>query len=98
MKNKYFKFDEEDNVIDFDKRKFLSDQPKSKLHQVCKDNGIKNYRKWATWSIITCIMKLPNINEIIIQLIQLNRHYDIAEEDEQYIRFRKYIEQYGLLN
>lgn len=28
LKNKYFKFDEEDNVIDFDKRKFLSDQPK----------------------------------------------------------------------
>jgi len=37
-------------------------------------------------------------NKIIIQLIQQNRHYDISEEDEQYIRFRKYMEQYGLLH
>ncbi len=96
LKNKYFKFDEEDNVIDFDKRKFLSDQPKSKLQQICKENGIKNYRKWTTWSIITCIMKLSNISEIILQLIKQNRYYDVAYEDEQYNKVRKYVEAMGL--
>lgn len=92
MNNKYFKFDEEDNVIDFDKRKFFSDQPKSRLHQVCKEYGIKHYRSWSVWSIISCIIKLSNINEIILQLIQQNRHYDIVTEDENYIRFQRYMQ------
>lgn len=32
--NKYFKFDEEDGVKTFNKREYLLDQPKSKLHAI----------------------------------------------------------------
>ena len=92
LQNKYFKFDEEDNVIDFDKRNYLCDLPKSRLQAICKENGIKNYRKFATWSLVSSIIKLKNINEIILQQIQHGRHYDIAKEDEDYIRFQKYMQ------
>lgn len=92
LQNKYFKFDEEDNVIDFDKRNYLCDLPKSKLQAICKENGIKNYRKLATWSLVSSIIKLKNINEIILQQIQHGRHYHIAKEDEEYIRLQKYIQ------
>ncbi len=70
----------------------LCDLPKSRLQAICKENGIKNYRKLATWSLVSSIIKLKNINEIIIQQIQHGRHYDIAEEDEDYIRFQKYMQ------
>jgi|LGVF01.1.fsa_nt_gb transposase-like protein len=84
-KNEYFKFDEEDNVIDFDKRRYLSDQPKSKLQSICKEYGIKYNRKWVMWSTISLILQHPDINEIVIKLINQDRHYDISIEDQEYI-------------
>jgi hypothetical protein len=31
----------------------LCDLPKSRLQAICKENGIKNYRKFATWSLVS---------------------------------------------
>lgn len=79
--NKYFKFDEEDGIKTFNKREYLSDIPKNKFYDICKACGMTGYRKLARWSVITELMKRPDIDNIIYQLLQEDRHYKIAEED-----------------
>jgi len=56
--NKYFKFDEEDGVKTFNKREYLLDQPKSKLHAICKAHSIKKYRQLALYFFILCHTKI----------------------------------------
>ncbi|HEY5585125.1 MAG TPA: hypothetical protein VIK78_11610 [Ruminiclostridium sp.] len=79
--NQYFKFDEEDGVKTFNKREYLLDQPKTKLHNTCKIHGMKKYKQLALYSMVSAILKLPNIDKIIYGLITTDRHYKIAEED-----------------
>lgn len=91
-KNKYFKFDEEDNVTGFNVRQILLDAPESKLRAIGKEHKIKGYTKMGNWVLASSIAKLPNIDEIIIQLITADRHYEIADEDIKYLqslRFRR---------
>lgn len=85
-KNKYFKFDEEDNVISFNKREYLLDQPKSRLHKVCKEYKLKKYSKLAKWSLVSEILKLPDVEDIVFNLILSDRHYHISDEDLEVIR------------
>lgn len=80
-KNKYFKFNEEDGVISFNKREFLTAQPKFVITQLCKDLKIKGYTKLPNYSRITYILKQPNIKEIIYKLIADRHTADIEEED-----------------
>jgi transposase-like protein len=84
--NKYFKFDEEDGVKSFNKREYLLDQPKSKLYGICKAHIIKKYRKLALYSLVSLILKLPDIDNIIYELIISDRHYKIANEDLEAIK------------
>ena len=79
--NKYFKFDEEDGLKTFNKREYLSDLPKNKFYAICKACGMIGYRKLARWSVITELMKRPDIDDIIYRLLQEDRHHKIAEED-----------------
>lgn len=79
--NKYFKFDEEDGVKTFNKREFLSDIPITKFYAICKECGLTGYRKLSRWSVISMLMKHPDIDSIIYRLLQEDRHYKIAEED-----------------
>ena len=79
--NEYFKFNEEDGLKSFNKRKFLTDQPKYKLHAICKECKIKGYTKLPSYSIIGLILKEPNIYEIIYKLISSNQTIKIAQED-----------------
>lgn len=88
--NRFFKFDEEDNVINFDKRKYLSEQPNTKLKRICKKHGIKYKCKWAKWSIISIILKQPDIGNIIIELIDQDKYIKISEEDREYINHQEY--------
>lgn len=88
--NKYFKFDEEDNVVGFDKRKYLDSLPKSKLYVVCKDAGMKKYKQKSIYSVISEILRLPNIADIIAGLIEKDRHYTISDEDLEMIKSDKY--------
>lgn len=88
--NKYFKFDEEDNVKTFNKREYLLDQPKSKLYEICKTHKMKKYRQLALYSLVSAIMKLPDIDNIIYELIISDRHYKIADEDLEIIKSKKY--------
>ena len=79
--NKYFKFDEEDGVKTFNKRDYLSDIPLTKFYAICKECGLVGYRKLSRWSVITELMKRPDIDSIVYRLLQEDRHYKIAEED-----------------
>lgn len=79
--NKYFKFDEEDGVKTFNKREYLLDQPKSKLYAICKECKLTKYRHLALYSLVSLIVKQPNIDDRIYKLLANDRHYKIADED-----------------
>ena len=87
-KNPYFKYDEEDNVVSFDKRKFLEDLPQYKLNKLCSKYRIP--QKWARYSKISELAKKPNIEEDILLMISENRHYEISDEDLEAIKSRSY--------
>ena len=88
--NQYFKFDEEDEVKTFNKREYLLDQPKSKLYAVCKLHSMKKYKPLALYSLVSAILKLPDIDNIIYELIIIDRQYKIAEEDLEAIKSNTY--------
>lgn len=79
--NKYFKFNEEDGVRTFNKREYLSDQPKNKLYEICKECKLTKYRKLALYSLVSLILKQPNIEDIIFKLISKDQHIKISQED-----------------
>lgn len=86
--NPYFKYDEEDNVVSFEKRKFLEDVPKYKIENLCSKYKIPH--KWNTYCKISALLKVPSINEEILNLISENRHYDISPEDIKALEDAKY--------
>lgn len=79
--NKYFKFNEEDGVRSFNKRAYLSDQPKSKLYNICKECKLTKYRKMRLWFLVNTILQQPNIEDIIFKLISEEQHIKISQED-----------------
>jgi transposase-like protein len=88
--NEYFKFDEEDGFKTFNMRDYLSDKPKYKLHELCKELGLTKYRKLAQWSLVSLLLKQPNINETVYKLLLEDRHYKVADEDLEAIKDGKY--------
>jgi len=84
--NKYFKFDEEDGVKNFNRREYLLDQPKSKLYAICKNYDMRKYKKLALYSLVSSILKLPDIESIVYELIISDSHYKIANEDLEAIK------------
>lgn len=88
--NRYFKFGEEDGAKTFNKREYLLNQPEYKLFEIAREAKIKGYRKLAKWSLISAILKQPNINDIIYRLLESDRHYKIDEEDLEAIRALRY--------
>ena len=79
--NQYFKFNEEDGLKSFNKREFLLDQPKSKLHAICKECKLTKYRNYTLYPLVSLILKQPNIYEIIYKLISTNQTIKVAQED-----------------
>ena len=71
--NKYFKFGAEDGAKTFNKREYLLDQPDYKLFAIAKEAKVKRYTKLARWSLVSEILKQPNINEIIYRLLESDR-------------------------
>jgi len=87
-KNKYFKFEKEDNVYSFDKRKFLEDISKVKLQKLCRKYKIPN--GWSKYSKISQLMKQEAIWDDILALINENKRNPISEEDLKAIEAEKY--------
>jgi hypothetical protein len=88
--NKYFKFDEEDKVVSFDKRNYLIDIPEIRIKDACKRFGIKYKRKWVRWTMVTEILRHPKINEIIVYLIDQDKVMKMYQEDIEYLSKEKY--------
>ena len=86
-----FKFDVEDGLCSFDRRAFLNALSRSVLHKVCHDNGIRGYSKWPKRSIVAKILKLPNISNIISNLIVEHRDRVVDEEDVKARAAAKYV-------
>ena len=79
-KNKYFKFNEEDRVVTFNKREYLLDIPRYKLYNLCREYNIKRFRKLAIWSIVTLLLKQSDIDIKIYQLLE--KHRFLRNNDE----------------
>lgn len=90
-KNKYFKFNEEDGVLKFNRREYLNNLPKSKLHSICKECKLTHYKSLAHYCLVSLILKQPNIEDIIYKLLERDRNYKMDEEDRQAIADGKYI-------
>lgn len=88
-KNKYFKYDEEDNVVDFDKRDYLLDLPDYKLKKLCTKYKVP--QKWARYSRVSELLKHPDIWEDILLLISEDNKNKIDKEDLQYIADQQYV-------
>ena len=89
-KNKYFKFDEEDGVRSFNKREYLLNLPQVRFYAICKECGLTGYRKFSKWSVISELLRHPDIESIIYRLLQQDRHYKISDEDLEAIADRRY--------
>lgn len=83
--NRYFKYDEED-VPSFNKREILLDAPRSRLTEIAKERKIKDHTKMTQWGLAAAIAKLDDSDEIILDLITRDRHYEIADEDIKYLQ------------
>ena len=81
--NKYFKFNAEDAAYSFDKRTFLLGQQRTKLHTICRNNGLRGYSNWTKHSIVSYILKLPDAEDIITRLLTEKRHSEIEDEDKE---------------
>ncbi|NLC65779.1 MAG: IS1 family transposase [Clostridium sp.] len=91
LSNKYFKFDKENRLKTFNKREYLLDKPKSELHLLCKELGLKNYSNFAQWSLVSLILKEPRVNEIIYKLLLEDKKYKILPKDLESVRTNSYI-------
>lgn len=87
--NKYLKFDSED-IANFNKREILLDAPRNRLNEIAKTHKIKGYTKMNAWTLVSNILKLPDVEEIVIDLISTHKAYEISEEDIIYIQSQKY--------
>lgn len=81
--NPYFKYDEEDKVISFNKREYLEDIPKYKLDKIRKHYKIS--AKWAKYAVISELLKKKDIDEQILLLINEDKHIKISDEDKEYL-------------
>ena len=86
-----FKLDVEDGLCSFDRRAFLNALPRSALHKICHENGIRGYSKWPKRSIVAKVLTLPNINGIIANLIKEHRDRLVDEEDIKARAARLYV-------
>ena len=89
--NKYFKFNEEDGVKSFNKREYLSNLPKIKLYEICKECGLTKYRKLSSWSVISELLKHPDIDTIIYRLLEHDRRFKIEDEDLEHIKAGRFV-------
>lgn len=86
---KYLKLNEEDGVHRFNKREYLLDCPRTWIVDIAKKNGIKATAKSSIWNMVRAIMKLPNIDTIIVELLLRDKNICIEKEDNDLLRYFK---------
>lgn len=83
--NKFFKFDEEDRVVSFDKKKYIRETPVGKLRPIGKQYKIKGYTRMSHWQLYNEIIKLKDLDKIVYQLIAQDKVFSIYAEDIRYM-------------
>lgn len=83
--NKFFKFDEEDRVVSFDKKKYIRETPIGKLKPIGKQYKIKGYTRMSHWQLYNEIIKLKDLDKIVYQLIAQDKVFSIYAEDIRYM-------------
>jgi len=68
-----FEFEEEDNVANFNKREYLLSLPKSRLYDIAKRCGMKKYRKLAVYSLVSALLRQPDLRTVIYQMMRENK-------------------------
>ena len=89
-KNKYFKYGPED-VPSFNTREILLDAPRSHLLEIARSHAIKGYTQMTQWGLAAAIAKLPDRDEIVVDLVTRNRAYKLDEEDIKYLDSLRYL-------
>lgn len=79
--SKYLKFNEEDSVYNFKKREYLLDCPRTQIFQMAKENGLSPKGKTTQWEMVRQLIKLPNIDKIIVALLLKEKKIFIEDED-----------------
>lgn len=92
LANEYFKFNSEDKVWTFSKRKYLDGLPKSKITEIAKNHHIKGYTKLNRYSLTSLILKLPNIEEVILDLRIKGDKYRLSDEDIDAIQAGQFVQ------
>ena len=64
-----FTIDDNDRLLNFNKRKYFENTPKSRLKEICKEFHIKGYTKMTTYQLAREICALPNVNDIFLRLV-----------------------------
>lgn len=85
-----FTIDDNDRLVQFNKRKYFESAPKSRLKEIGKEYHIKGYTKMTAYQLAREICSLPNVNDIFLRLVaadSVHKTYadDLAEllrEDE----------------
>lgn len=67
--------------MSFNKREYLLDLPKTKLHAIAKECKLTRYKQLAVWSLVSKLLEQPDISDIIYRLLLEDRHIKIDEED-----------------
>ena len=73
-KDMKFKFEEEDGVTSFNKRDYLLSLPKTKLYAIAKRCGMKKYKKLALYSLVSALLKQPDIGAVIYRVMWEGRY------------------------
>lgn len=83
-KNKYFKFNPEDNVISFNKLTFLEELPK--CHRETLRKKYKISAKWAKSAVCKALSQIPGIEKDIWYIINLKRGKYLSEENTLFLK------------
>lgn len=89
LDNKFFKFDEDDRIISFDRDKFLNDLPHSHLCTLAQMCRIRGYTEIQTEALRNLLSKHPDIENSIFMLTKKLKVYDIYSEDSKYLLSHK---------
>ena len=77
------KYNEEDNVINFKKKKYLEDILEYKLEKLRRHYKILLH--WTKFSVINKLLKKKDIDKQILFLINKDKHIRISDEDLKFI-------------
>ena len=85
--NKYLKFNEEDRVYNFKKKEYLLDCPRYLINEMAKQYGIPCRNTISIGKVVNDLMKLEDIDIIMVKLLLKEKNIYIAQEDADLLEY-----------